>query len=206
MKRLLLFLTISLFANDETLVKIAPDTPYIMVEHNGVKVKIARIQDVDNRLSDDYTKTSRECPPFCIHPTSAEDGVETIAELEFINYMKQKDTLIIDSRLKSWYELETIPSAINIPYTILESSDKKSALKLFTALGAKMKKGGKVDFKNAKTLVLFCNGVWCDQSPKLIKAMVKFGYPKEKLKYYRSGFQGWKLLGLTTVVQKENKK
>jgi rhodanese-related sulfurtransferase len=120
--------------------------------------------------------------------------------------MKQEDALIIDSRLKSWYELETIPSAINIPYTLLENSDKKSALKLFTALGAKIKKDRNIDFKNAKTLVLFCNGVWCDQSPKLIKSMVKFGYPKDKLKYYRSGFQGWKLLGLTTVVQKENKK
>jgi rhodanese-related sulfurtransferase len=201
-----LIFAITLLADDKTLVKITPDTPYIMVDHKGVKVKIVRIQDVDNRLSDDYTKTSRECPPFCIHPTSATEGVETIAELEFIKYMKQKDALIIDSRLKSWYELETIPSAINIPYTILENGDKKSALKLFNALGAKIKKDGNIDFKNAKTLVLFCNGIWCDQSPKLIKSMVKFGYPKDKLKYYRSGFQGWKLLGLTTVVQKENKK
>jgi rhodanese-related sulfurtransferase len=202
MKKILIFLAMNLIASDHTLVNIDKDTPYIFVDHKGVKVKIARIQDVDNRLSDDYTKTSRECPPFCIHPTSATDGVETIAELEFIKYMKQEDALIIDSRLKSWYELETIPSALNIPFNIFQNGGKKRANEIFKYLGM----GSDNNLKDLKTLVIFDNGIWCDQSTRLIKSMVKFGYPKDKLKYYRSGFQGWKLLGLTTVVQKENKK
>ena len=30
---------------------------------------------VNNRLVDDFTKTSRPCPPFCIHPITAAPGV-----------------------------------------------------------------------------------------------------------------------------------
>jgi len=41
---------------------------------------------------------------------------------------------------------------------------------------------------------------------RLIDSMIKHGYPKEKMFYYRSGFEGWKLLGLTTIVHKEIKK
>ncbi|RUM76239.1 MAG: rhodanese-like domain-containing protein, partial [Sulfurovum sp.] len=55
------------------------------------------------------------------------------------------------------------------------------------------------DFSNAKTLVMFCNGMWCGQSPASIAALRKFGYPAEKLKYYRGGMQDWHILGLTTV-------
>jgi len=204
MKKLLFILifcfTSSIFA-DETLVKISKDLPYFYTYHQGKKIKVARIQDPQNRLNDDYTKTSRECPPFCIHPMRVNDKVETIGELEFIKYMQDKDALIVDARLKSWYELETIPSAINIPYNIFENSDQKKIDSLLKLLG---KSNG--DFKNAKTLVLFCNGIWCDQSPRLIRSLLKYGYPPSKLKYYRNGFQGWKIFGLTTVVLKENKR
>jgi hypothetical protein len=39
-----------------------------------------------------------------------------------------------------------------------------------------------------------------------MSGLLKYNYPKDKIAYYRSGFQGWKLLGLTTVVHKEIKK
>jgi len=48
--------------------------------------------------------------------------------------------------------------------------------------------------------------VWCEQSAHFMKGILKHHYPKSKLNYYRSGFQGWKLLGLTTIVHKEIKK
>ena len=192
----------SLFADEEYLVKIKKDLPYFYTYHKGHKIKVQRIQDTNHLLSDDYTKTSRECPPFCIHPKSAAKGVETIGELEFIDYIQNKDALIVDARLTSWYELETIPSAVNIPYNIFENANKKRIEKILKLLG----KGEDGSFKDAKTLVLFCNGIWCDQSPRLIKHLIEFGFPPSKLKYYRGGFQAWKLLGFTTVVQKENKK
>jgi hypothetical protein len=198
-----------LHAGDETpMVKITPDIASITVTHMGKKVEIARIQDTANRLSDDYTKTSRPCPPFCIHPTKAAKDVATIAEVELIRFLDEKVNsgkgLVVDARLKSWYELETIPSAVNIPYTVLEDVDEAAADKLFKLLGMQKEKSGKRNFSQAKELAIFCNGVWCDQSHRLIEGLLKFGYPADKIYYYRSGFQGWKLLGLTTVVQKEN--
>ena len=198
-----------LLAGDEALqVKITPEISSITVTHMGKKIEVARIQDTANRLTDDYTKTSRPCPPFCIHPTKADKDIKTIAEVEMVRFLKEKVNsgkgLVVDARLKSWYELETIPSAVNIPYTVLEDADEAGAEQLFTLLGMQKDKSGKRDFSEAKELAIFCNGVWCDQSHRLIEGLLKFGYPAKKIYYYRSGFQGWKLLGLTTVVQKEN--
>jgi len=56
------------------------------------------------------------------------------------------------------------------------------------------------DFSNAKTLVMYCNGMWCGQSPRNIMTLTKFGYPAHKIKWYRGGMQNWEALGLTTVV------
>ena len=55
------------------------------------------------------------------------------------------------------------------------------------------------DFSKAKTLVLFCNGIWCPQSSINIKTLVKLGYPADKIKWYRGGMQDWFSVGLTTV-------
>jgi len=204
MKLLLLIslLLLELFASGVK-VKLTKNIDSITVKHLGENIVIKRIQDPYHKLSDDYTKTSRPCPPFCIHPMKAMDGVKTIGEVKFFwyikNYVNKEKGVIIDARLPNWYNTETIPSSINIPYTLVEGADELIFEDIFAALGAK-KIGNKWDFTNAKTLICFCNGVWCDQSPRFIKAMAKAGYPKSKMLYYRDGFQGWKLLGLTTVI------
>jgi len=196
--------------NNKVIVKITDNIPYIMTTNSGKKVKIQRIQDTDNRLTDDYTKTSRPCPPFCIQPTKVADGVKNIEELELLNFMQNeipKGTgVVIDARLKSWFELETIPSAINIPFPVIQNASKAKAKKIFKLLGMRVKSDGSWDFSKAKKLAIFCNGLWCGQSKHFIDGMIAHGYPKKKMLYYRSGFQGWKLLGLTTVVHKEIKK
>ena len=211
----ILFILISslifLFAeNENVIVKITKDIPYAYINDSGKKVKIERIQDIDNKLTDDYTKTSRACPPFCIQPTQVHSGIKNIAELEIIEFMQKKVStnkgIIVDARLKSWFELETIPSAINIPFPIMQNASKEKAEMIFKILGMKIKADKTWDFTNAKELVVFCNGVWCEQSSHFISGMLKHNYPAEKLAYYRSGFQGWKLLGLTTIVHKEIKK
>ena len=211
----ILFILISsflfLFAEGEELVvKITKDIPFAYTTDSGKKVKIERIQDIDNKLTDDYTKTSRACPPFCIQPTKVDPDIKNIAELEIIDFMKNKVStnkgIIVDARLKSWFELETIPSAINIPFPIMQNANKKKAEMIFKILGMKVNPDKTWDFTNAKELVIFCNGVWCEQSSHFISGILKYHYPKEKLAYYRSGFQGWKLLGLTTIVHKEIKK
>jgi rhodanese-related sulfurtransferase len=55
------------------------------------------------------------------------------------------------------------------------------------------------NFENAETLVFYCNGPWCGQSPTNIRQLLALGYPAHKLKWYRGGMQEWKSLGLTTV-------
>ena len=213
MKKLLilpLFASLIWGNTENILVKITDTLPYAYTIDSGKKIKIERVQDTSNRLTDDYTKTSRPCPPFCIQPTKIHPDIKNIAELELIQFMKDKVAtnkgIIVDARLKSWFELETIPSAINIPFPVMLNADKKKAEEIFKILGMKVEKDGTWNFDNAKELVVFCNGVWCEQSAHFIKGILKYNYPTSKLRYYRSGFQGWKLLGLTTVVHKEIKK
>jgi rhodanese-related sulfurtransferase len=55
------------------------------------------------------------------------------------------------------------------------------------------------NYSQAKTLVLFCNGMWCGQSPASMASLLRFGYPAEKIKWFRGGMQTWQILGLTTV-------
>ncbi len=213
MKQLLILsLLASLLIADEgkTTVKITEEMPVAYTIDSGKKIKIERIQDTNNRLTDDYTKTSRPCPPFCIQPTKIDSDIKNIAEIEIINFMKDKVAnetgVLIDARLKSWFELETIPSAINIPFSVMQNATKEKAEMIFKILGMKVKKDGSWDFTNAKELAVFCNGVWCEQTAHFMEGIIKHNYPKDKLFYYRSGFQGWKLLGLTTIVHKEIKK
>jgi rhodanese-related sulfurtransferase len=56
------------------------------------------------------------------------------------------------------------------------------------------------NFRDAKTLVMFCNGAWCGQSPANIGSLTRMGYPPSKIKWYRGGMQAWETLGLATVV------
>jgi len=211
MKKLLLlsFLLSTIFAqsNDDTLIKITNSISAISTNDSGKKILIKRVQDPQHKLTDDYTKTSRSCPPFCIQPIKINPNIDTIAELEVLDFMQKKIVahkgLLIDARLKSWFELETIPSALNLPFPIIVNAKKEKIERIFKLLGMKIDTKKKWNFKNAKELTIFDNGVWCSQASHLISALLKNHYPSSKIHYYRSGFQGWKLLGLTTVVHKE---
>ena len=72
------------------------------------------------------------------------------------------------------------------------------------ALGAKKGRDGGLDFTNAKELMLYCNGLWCGQSPRAIRNLLAAGYPAEKLFYYRGGMQAWLSVGLTEYVPGES--
>jgi hypothetical protein len=70
------------------LVGISEAMKFADVNHQGSIVRVTRSQDQENKLSGDYTKASRACPPFCIQPLVAAPGVDTVGELEpfdFIN-------------------------------------------------------------------------------------------------------------------------
>lgn len=174
---------------------------------NGQAIVIKRNQDTTNKVNPAFAKTSRPCPPFCIQPMHLAPGVETIGELEVINYLKKMSegddsVMLIDSRTPDWVSRGTIPGARNIPWTKInpaKGADPISIGDILTGEFGAKEIEGLWDFSNAKTLVLFCNGNWCGQSPNNIKNLLRFGYPAHKLKWYRGGMQNWENLGLSTT-------
>ena len=74
---------------------------------------------------------------------------------------------------------------------------KEDIFKEFTEI--EIKDTGLFYFDDAKTLVMYCNGMWCGQSPNNIKSLLKYGYPADKIKWFRGGMQTWEILGFNTV-------
>jgi rhodanese-related sulfurtransferase len=208
----LVLLTASLPGHaDNTPVNITAEMAYVDTLHGGKPVRIMRNQDTDNTLPDNFARTSRPCPPFCIQPFSIAAGVETIGELELLGYLRRignkDDSLrVIDSREANWIANGMIPGAIHIPWTALhpsKTSPEDIASLLQFEFGA-IPNGPVWDFGSAKTLVLYCNGPWCGQSPSSIRALLAVGYPVERIKWYRGGMQSWLQLGLTVVKPADN--
>ena len=190
-------------ASAENKVGITEEMKSLTIKYAGKTVVIERSQDTNNKLTNGFAKTSRVCPPFCIQPISLHSEVTTVGETELLAFIddevKNSKGLLIDARLPDWFEKGTIPGSINIPFSILDGGLKNDhAKKILRLLGAS-KKEGRWDFSEVQSLVLFCNGLWCGQSPDAIKNLISMGYPASKLFWYRGGMQAWQLLGLTVV-------
>ncbi len=138
-----------------------------------------------------------------ISPIKASDKIETYGELEVLEFIEKaktdKNLLLIDSRTENWYNHETIASAVNVPYLYTKKSQYPDEFKEALETFGVEEKDGKYDFTNAKTLLMFCNAVWCGQSPEAMKELIAIGYPQEKMKWYRGGMQSWLSVGLSTI-------
>lgn len=203
-------------------VNISKNLPYIDIDYKNNIIRLQRNQDEKHTLKGGFSKTSRNCPPFCIQPMSVAPGVKTIGELEVVDFIakdvKSKSGILIDARTSGWHNKGTIPGSINIPFTTFSMDETDPELvQAMKRLGVKQKstsseddsfwswtsddddKSNNWDFSNAKDLVLWCNGMWCGQSPRAIKGLLKHGYPANKIHYFRGGMQTWLILGLTVV-------
>ena len=91
--------------------------------HGEKKVKIMRNQNQKNTVNPAFAKTSRKCPPFCIQPAVLAPGVDTIAELEMIEYIEAmhngEPVIVQDSRTPDWHARGHIPGTVSIPWTSL---------------------------------------------------------------------------------------
>jgi rhodanese-related sulfurtransferase len=193
MKNLALTIALTLAAGTalaEVEVGITKDMPTVTVQTSNGPLEISRIQDTKHEISGEWARTSRPCPDFCIQPITPAAGVTTIGELELIEMLQDPDAVVVDSRTRDWFEGGTIPGAVNIPYTYI--------LDELVQLGCEPDFDG-WDCASAKSVALFCNGIWCGQSPTAIRNMIKAGYPAERISYYRGGMQVWRLLGLTVT-------
>jgi len=164
---------------------------------NGQTYTIQRTQQEDLYLTNEYSLTSRPAPPFYVQDFKVTNKIETYGELEVIEFLEKNMGVFVDARLKEWFDKSYIPGSINIPFTLFlkDTSDRD---KILLNLGGK-KMGDKWDFKNVKTILLYCNGAWCGQSPAAMHALIKIGFPEEKMKYYRGGMQSWQLAGLNVI-------
>lgn len=174
-------------------VNIRPDIPSVTVETTSGPYQIARDPNLDATLTGDWARISRPCPPFCIQPMIPAEGVTPIGELEVLAMLENPDAIVVDSRTDKWYTEGTIPGAISIPFT--DVADRLDLL------------GCELDFEgylceDAKNVALFCNGMWCGQSPMAIRNMIQAGYPAERIFYYRGGMQDWRILGLSVIPGK----
>jgi rhodanese-related sulfurtransferase len=172
----------------EGAVGIGRDLMSVTVPTLSGPVTIARIQDPAHEIAGEWARTSRPCPDFCIQPMIAAEGTTTIGELELLEMLADPEAVVVDSRTPDWFAGGTIPGAVSMPYT--EATDRLGEL------------GCEIDFDgwdctDARRVALFCNGIWCGQSPTAIRAMIAAGYPPERIFWYRGGMQVWRLLGLT---------
>lgn len=192
-------------ADKDMAVKITPTMASATVLHKGEKVTLMRNQDQNNEINPAFQMTSRKCPPFCIKPISLGKGVETVAELEMIAALEKiaagdNTLMVVDNRTPDWHARGSIPGSLNVPFTKInrkKGADDLSIAESLEKFGARETANG-WDFSNAKTLYLFCNGMWCGQSPLGIAGLMGEGYPASKIKWYRGGMQDWEVLGLTT--------
>jgi len=175
---------------------------YVEVEHGDGTVRIQRIQNQDNVLTDGFAKTSRMCPPFCIQPMSVAPGVTTVGETEIFRFMDRElefgKGMIVDARTPSWHKKGIIPGSVNIPFTVFEKEvDDPELVKALGMLGGEQRDGvsgiargaesvlakpdlfgagsktDSWDFSNARDIVFWCNGPWCGQSPRAIKSLAR---------------------------------
>jgi rhodanese-related sulfurtransferase len=188
-------------------VGITAGKAWLDVVHEGRPVRIQREQDNLNQIDPDFAMTSRPCPPYCVQPMQLAPGVETLGELEVMDYLQritQGDdrVLVIDSREQDWLlRSGIIPGAMHMPWNRLHpaQADADAIGEILSLQFGASRTGVLWNFENAKTLVFYCNGAWCGQSPTNIRQLLALGYPAHKLKWYRGGMQAWKSLGLTTV-------
>jgi len=199
----LILLSNILIAGD---VKITEELESLIIQDGNKEIKIERIQDQKHRLTSSFTKTSRKCPPFCVQPIKI-GNVKTIGEIELLKYIKEiekdnADMLLIDARTKNWLHNGTIPTATNLPFTMIQK-DSKYLNKILNLLGAKEEKNGKWNFDKVPSMIIFSNGLWDPQAPKAIQSLIELGCPEDKILYYRGGMQDWNILGLTLQLKED---
>ena len=202
------------------------DISYTSEDGKVKKTTIARDSDLRCRKIPfnareywDGSYASRDVAEYCkktfitaagkLSPMKIHKDIETFGELEVLEFLEEmqddKEMLFVDSRKKQWFESVSIPSAINIPFIYFTERDKwieekREALKRFGVKGDKTP----YNFSKAKTILFFCNGVWCRQSPQMIEALLELGYPPEKMKWYRGGMQSWLSVGMTSTRTAES--
>jgi len=162
----------------------------INVTHRKKKFTIIRTRTTKNQ----------SCPPNCIQPINIQN-IKTVGTLETLKFIEKLNSnrrmILVDSRAISNYKKQTIPTATNIPNSILKKGSKHIEV-ILRLLGAK-KDEERWIFNHIHTLLIFDNGISDNNASKLILRFIELGYPQDKILYYHGGLNNWKSVGLTTT-------
>ena len=194
-------------AAEDVAVQITAGVGSVDVMHGSEKVTIMRNQDQENTGESCVREDVAQMPAVLHSALEAGPRDRDHREAEVIRYAKSMSDgdgtiVLIDSRTPDWVDRGTIPSAMNVPWTKLnpaKGADPISIAEIMEGVFNVKSNEELMDFSDCKTAVMFCNGMWCGQSPNNIQNLLKFGYPAHKIKWYRGGMQDWEILGLTTV-------
>ena len=230
MKKIFLIVLLCVYANAVNPISLQFMDIEVKHIYSNEKEEIYKIQRIINKdcldipinpesfKSENISKNiSKECKKTLIstsgviQPLFINDQIKTLGEIEvldFIHNKSSKDTnayALVDTRKASWFNQETIPSAINVPLEnlIYDEDFKDEFYKAYSSLGIKIVDLEKniFDFSNAKTVVFFCNGPWCPISSKAIEFFLELGYPASKMMWYRGGMSVWNSLSLSVTKQ-----
>ena len=161
------------------LLKITGDKTKLVIETVDGPVEIVRQQN-DMQLITGVLQSMVPVP-----------GVTPVGELEVLASLADPEFLVVDMREPESRLKATIPGSVSIPVS--------EVTQRLEELGCTRDAKGWV-CTVAKKVVAFCNGPACPQSPTAFHAMVREGFPPERIYYYRGGMQDWLVLGLTTTT------
>jgi len=181
----LVFSNMSLAGPTHACTPISDDNLRIIDKDTSVVVKTKNGDVTITRKMTNCAKNKGWLQPLVPAP-----GIVPVTEVDVIDAISNPNVTLVDMRTVEWFVERTIPGSINIPYTeVAQRLDELGCTKL----------GDKMDCSNAQTVLGFCNGPVCPQSPTAMHAMIREGFPAEKIMYYRGGMLDWDALGLTTV-------
>ncbi len=131
------------------------------------------------------------CPPSCLLPITAAEGVQTLGAREVIGVLRDKvatgQGILLDIRLPEAFAAAHLPGAVNVPGMTL-AADNPAQAAILQALGAK-----------APLWVVYGDGPQDRDAMQVVQDLVAAGVPAETLRYFRGGLQEWLGLGLTVT-------
>lgn len=162
---------------------ITPDLPRFETNLSGLAVSI--------------TRSGPNCPPACVEPLYIMDGVETVAELDVIEFLDVTASngtgLLVDTRAQTDFAKATLPGAVSVPAATV-SPENPYRGDLLAALGFSGQGGSATTY----TLLVFDQNAASPEAAQAVRDLVQAGYPADKILYYRAGIDGWTALGLST--------
>lgn len=125
-----------------------------------------------------------------LQPLIPEKGINPVTEIEVLKALNDPSYVVTDMPEIEWYLNGTIPGSVHTLSTEIATRMDEFGCK---------KADGTWSCDGAKNVLGFCDGPVCPHSTRGMKAMIREGFPAEKIYCYRGGMLDWDALGLTVV-------